>query len=480
MKKFTLILLLLCTGPLLFAQDFSRQWSLEECVQYALRQNLQIKNSSFNLENAQIGLDQARLNRLPNITAGASAGNRYGRSIDPTTNLFVDTRVGNINMQAGSNVILFQGGQLTNAINQNKMQVLAAQNNMEAVEFQVSTTVATNYLNVLFAKAQLENAEIQLRITQDQLEQTIKQVNAGALPVANRLDLEAQLANDELALVTAENQLTIALLGLKQIMLLEADVPLDIVEPQIDLDALQINLMNPGEVYKVAETNQPGVRSADFNLQAAEYGIRSARGALYPTLLLGYNAFTKYSDVRGFTFVPDGTFSTVLAPVGFVSTTGDVVVREQQIPGGEMINYVPARQFRDNISQSLNLSLNVPVFNRFVSRNNLARAKIQKEQAEIQSLEARQTLRQSIESAYTDAVAASKAYQANLRRVSSLEEAFRATESRLNAGGANPVEYQIASNNLFRARNDLIRAKYEFIFRTKLLEFFMGKPLTLN
>lgn len=461
-------------------QQSAEKWSLERCINYALEQNLQIQNAGLSLETAEIGLNQARLNRLPNITAGGSAGNRYGRSIDPTTNLFVDTRVGNIGFQAGSNVVLFQGGQINNAINQNKAAVLAAQNNMEAAEFTVATNVATTYLNVLFAKAQLENAQFQVENTGRQLQQTSRLVDAGALPLANKLDIEAQYANDELAVVNAENQLAISLLNLKQAMLLDASVPLDIEEPEIDLDAMQLNLANPGEVFRVAVTNQPSVRAAEFNYQAAEFGLKSAKGTLYPTLSVGYSAFTNYSDIRDQAFRPDGTFTTVLAPIGFVGTTGDVVVREQQIPGGETISYTPSRQFRDNISQSLNLSLNIPVFNRFQARNNVARAKVQLRQAEIQTLEAKQTLRQSIETAYTSAVAASKTYQANTKRVASLEEAFRAAEARFNAGAVNAVEYQVATNNLFQARNELIRAKYEFIFRTKLLEFFMGKPLTLK
>jgi outer membrane protein len=305
-------------------------------------------------------------------------------------------------------------------------------------------------------------------------------VEAGALPLANRLDIEAQFANDELAVVNAENQLTISLLNLKQVMLLDASVPLDIEEPSIDLNAMQLNLANPGEVFRVAVTNQPSIRAAEFNYQAAEFGLKSAKGSLYPTLAVGYSAFTNYSDIRDQAFRPDGTFTTVLAPIGFVGSTGDVVVRQQQIPGGETISYTPSRQFRDNVSQSLNLSLNIPVFNRFQSRNAVARAKVQLRQAEIQTLEAKQTLRQSIETAYTSAIAASKSYQANTKRVAALEESFRAAEARFNAGAVNAVDYQVATNNLFQARNELIRAKYEFIFRTKLLEFFMGKPLTLK
>lgn len=478
--RYILLLIALSLSSSAFTQTTPKVWSLEECIRYALEQNLQIQTAGLNVESSEIGYDQARLNRLPNITAGGSSGFRFGRSIDPTTNLFVDTRVGTINFQTGSNLLLFQGGQINNNITQSKYQLLAAQAGMENIEFQVSTNVATNYLNVLFAKAQLENARIQIEITGNQLDQTNKLVEAGSLPYASKLDIEAQYANDELSLVNAENSLAIALLGLKQIMLLDASYDLQVEEPQIDVEALQISLTSPSIIYEVAETNQPGVRSADFNFLSSQYAVKSARGALYPTLLLGYSAFTNYSDVRGQTFRPDGTFTTALVPVGFVGSTGEVVLREQIIPGGETINYVPARQFNDNLSQSLNLSLNVPVFNRLQNRNNLERAKIEARRAEIQTKEVRQQLRQTIESAFTDAVAASKAYQANLKRLSSLEEAFRAAENRFNAGAANAVDYQIATNNLFRARNDLVRAKYELIFRTKLLEFFMGKPLTLK
>ncbi len=463
-----------------YSQTSTKVWTLAEAIEYAKEQNLQIQNAQLNVESAEIGYSQAKANLLPNLTTGASSGMRYGRSIDPTTNLFVDTRVGTINFQAGSNVILFQGRQLANNIKQSQSSLQASQFNLQDSEFNVAVNVASQYLNVLFAKAQLENAQLQVSITGEQLERTKRLVAAGAAPLANQLDIEAQFASDELGVVNAENQLAIATLGLKQSLLLPANEPFEIEDPNIDIEQLQISLADPDVVYGISSTTQPSIKAAEMNLLAAEYGVKSARGAHLPSLSLGFSAFTNYSDIRDQVFRPDGTFQTVAAPIGYLGSTGETVFRDQQVPGGEIRSYTPAGQFKDNLSQSINLQLSIPLFNRFNVRNNVSRAKIEKQRAEIQTNQAKQTLRQTIESAYYDALAASKSYQANTRRLSSLEEAFRAAESRFNQGAVNAVDYQVASNNLIRARIDLLRAKYELIFRTKVLDFYMGKPLSLN
>ncbi|MGE0930211.1 TolC family protein [Peijinzhouia sedimentorum] len=463
-----------------YSQTNTKVWTLAEAVEYAKEQNLQIQNAQLNVESAQIGFSQAKANLLPNITSGASSGYRFGRSIDPTTNLFVDTKVGTVNFQAGSNVTLFQGRQLANNIKQTQSSLQASQYNLQDSEFNVAVNVASQYLNVLFAKAQLENAELQVSITSEQLERTKRLVAAGAAPLANQLDIEAQFASDELAVVTAENQVAISTLALKQSLLLPVGEPFEIEEPDIDIEALQFSLADPEVIYNISSATQPSIKAAEMNLLAAEYGVKSAKGAHLPTISVGFSAFTNYSDIRDEIFRPDGTFQTVSTPVGYVGSTGETVFRDQQVAGGETQAYTAAGQFKDNLSQSLNLQVSIPIFNRFSVRNNVSRAKIEKRRAEVQTSQAKQTLRQTIETAYTDALAASKSYQANTRRLSSLEEAFRAAESRFNQGAANAVDYQVASNNLIRARIDLLRAKYELIFRTKVLDFYMGKPLSLN
>jgi outer membrane protein len=309
---------------------------------------------------------------------------RYGRSIDPTTNLFVDTRVGTVNFQAGSNVILFQGRQLANNIKQSQSSLQASQYNLQDSEFNVAVDVASQYLNVLFAKAQLENAQLQVSITGDQLERTKRLVAAGAAPLANQLDIEAQFASDELGVVNAENQLAIATLGLKQSLLLPANEPFEIEDPIIDIEQLQISLADPEVVYNISSAMQPGIKAAEMNQLAADYGVKSAKGAHLPTVSVGFSAFTNYSDIRDQVFRPDGTFQTVSTPIGYLGSTGETVFRDQQVPGGEIQTYTPAGQFKDNLSQSLNLQVSIPIFNRFNVRNNVSRAKIEKQRAEIQ------------------------------------------------------------------------------------------------
>jgi outer membrane protein len=477
MKKGFLLIALLLANIAVHAQ--TKVWSLDECIAYAKEQNLRVKSAKLNVESAEVGLLQSQAALLPTLNTGGSSGFRWGRSIDPTTNLFVDTRVGTVNLQGGSNLTVFAGRQLVNSIRQNETNVQASQFSMANTEFEVSVTVASQYLNVLFNQAQLENAKYQLEITTDQLERTRKLVSAGALAMINQLDLEAQQASDELAVVTAENGLSIALLGLKQSMQLPASELLEILVPAIDIGRVQLNLSSPDQIYNVAERDQPGIKAADLNLKAAEYGVRVARGAYMPTFTMGFSFFTNYSDIRDQIFRPDGTVVTVPTPIGYVGGTNQTVFVDRQVAGGEVRTYTMGNQLQDNISKSLSGNLQIPIFNGLRTRTGVQRAVIQEKQAEIQTQDARNQLRQTIESAYNDALAASKTYQASLRRVQSLEESFRATEQRFNLGLSNSVEYQVATNNLFRAKNDLLRAQYDLLFRSTVLDFYMGKPLSL-
>ncbi len=197
MLKKLLSIALILFGYSAYSQTSTKVWTLAECVQYAKEQNLQIQNAQLNVESAEIGYSQAKANLLPSITAGGGGGYRFGRSIDPVSNLFVDTQVGNMSLNVGSNVTLFQGRQLVNNIKQSQSNLQASQYSLQDTEFTISVNVASQYLNVLFAKAQLENTQLQVKITGEQLARTKRLVEAGAAPLANQLDIDAQFASDE-------------------------------------------------------------------------------------------------------------------------------------------------------------------------------------------------------------------------------------------------------------------------------------------
>jgi outer membrane protein len=353
---------------------------------------------------------------------------------------------------------------------------------LEKVKNDVMLDVTMAFLTVILDIELYENAKLQLEITKAQLETTSKQVQAGALPYSNELDLIAQVESNEVQVINAENEVRIAYLRLKQLLLLPADTPFEIEIPDIGDQTFELEPVTTSHVYETAQTIMPEVKSVDMQVESADMGVKIARGGMDPSLSLGGNMYSNYSSART-DRVLDGAPTIQTVPIGYVVVPDPFNVelpvwRDIEVPPSE--EYTIATQFRDNWSYSVSLSLYIPIFNGLQTRSQHQRAKILSEQSKILAQQTRQNLRQIIELAHADAQAASKTYNASLRQVESLEESFRAAEKSYNLGAMNIYDYQVASNNLFRARSDLLQAKYNYIFTTKVLDFYLGKPLSLD
>ena len=378
---------------------------------------------------------------------------------------------------------------MRNSIKRNQLMYQSSSYDLEEARNNVMLNVTTAFLNVILNVELYENAKVQLETTKTQLETTKKQVAAGALPISNELDLVAQVESQEVQVINGENNVRIAKLRLMQLLMIPGGTPFDIEIPEINIEGMDPITMNANDVYEEAQNIMPEVRSADLQVRGTEVGVKIARGGLDPRLSLNGDMYTNYSSAANrerFLIDPGGGSTIVEAPIGYFYNPFDMtqqipVFRETEIPNGEYVdNYPLTNQFQDNWSYSLGLNLQIPIFNGLTSRSNFQRAKIQAEQTKILAQEIRQNLRQSIEIAYTDALAASKTYFASQKQVASLEESFRAAEKSYNLGAMNIYDYQVASNNLFRAKSDLLRAKYNYIFTSKVLDFYLGKPLSLE
>lgn len=461
------------------AQD--NTWTLQECIDFALDNNLSVKRGELNVMNADINLRQAQYSRLPNLNANGSFAFGWGRSIDPTTNLFVDNqRIASSNASASSNLILFNGLNITNSIKQNEFTYKSSEKTLEDTKNDVILNVVTFYTNVLFARELYENAVKQLESTSQQVVLTEKRVKAGALPQANLLDLLAQKATNELNKVNRENDYNNARIQLKQSLQLPPEQNITIVLPEFDAEIKPLIGVTALEIYNIALNDQPDIQAAKLNTEGADYGVKSSEGALYPTLSLNGGLSTQYSDVAdGPRFIPDGGAPiTTFESIGFVEGTNQSVLSEVQIPSGEFLESYPfAEQYEDQLRKFISLNLNIPIFNRFVARSNVERAKISKSQAEISEKEVKYQLWQSIEQAYNNVGAAAKSYESSQKQVEAREESFRVIKQRYDFGAVNFVDYQVAENDLYRAKSDLLRAKYDYIFRLKILDFYQGKPL---
>ena len=496
LKKLTfnsLLLLSVLTFPFVtMAQDQDPSdtvWTLERCINVALENNLTIKGSELTVKGNELALKQSKADIYPTLNAGGGYGNLWGRSIDPTTNLYSTQRIQSVGFQGSSDVTLFGGFSKRNAINQDKTALLASNYDLQTDKDNIMLDVANAFLTVILDVELQENAKVQLSTTQTQLEKTSKQVKAGALAYSDELDLQAQVESNRVQVTTAENNLRIAKLRLKQLLLIPSGVPFDVKIPDLSKESLVTELLPPDQIYSTAETIMPQVKSADLLVKGAEYGIKIAKGYLMPTLSLSANIYSNYSSAanrRRFLADPSGETTVQTVPIGYFispldNSTRIPVLADTEIPVGQYVdNYPVFDQFKDNLSEQMQLSLRIPIFNGLQSRTAYQRAKIQSMRANVQAQQIRLQLRQNIELAYNNALAADQTYEASMKQVTSLEESFRATQKSYDLGARSYIDYQVASNNLFAAKSDLLRAKYNLIFSQKVLDFYTGKPITLD
>jgi len=475
--KHLLTMLALCTCLFATQAQEKRILSLEECIAIAVENNLSVQRSQLNLSTARVNYENAKGQRYPTLNANGNFGYNWGRGIDPTTNQFTTQRINFNGLSANSSLPLIQGLQTTNNIRQNKLDVEASELDVKKASNDISLSISLTYLNVIFNKELLENARFQLESGEQQLDRTRKLVQSGALPVSNELQLISQVATNEVNLITAENNLDLALLSLKQALLLPSNDDIDIVIPEIEIDQAEIEETSVSDIYNAALDNQPEIESADKRVQSANLGLAVSKGSMFPSLNLNGGVNTNYSDAFR-TFDVTNITPTGFTPTAFQTASGEAIVEQDFDVELEGTTVPFSDQYSDNLSKSLSVGLFVPIFNGFNTRSSIQRSKINVQQAEISAVEQRNTLYQSIESAYRNAIAAAKTHSASQRQVEALEETFRAIENQYNLGAANFTDYQVASNNLFQAKSDLSRAKYDFVFKQKVLDFYQGKPLT--
>ncbi|MFY0598696.1 MAG: TolC family protein [Cyclobacteriaceae bacterium] len=489
MRKFLLsaFIGILLSNTLSAQQDSVYILDLQECVRIALENNLIVRRSTLQKENARINLDQSRASQLPSVNLGGSYGFNWGRSIDPTTNQFISQQIGFTGLNGNAGMVVFNWFRLANTVKQNRLLLESAQYDAKKAENDLSLNIVTFYLNVIFNKELVENAEYQLESGQNQLDRTKKLVASGALPRTNELELISQVASSEVNLINTQNNLDLALLSLKQAMMLPSTQAIDIVIPELEVGGDFSSLSPVNAVYESALKNMPEIESAELQAKGAALGIDVARSGYTPTLSLNAGFSTNYSDAfQTFNIDPnnpltidrDDNGNIITEPTLFQTTTGTAIEQISVTPNGTLETVGFNTQFKNNLSKQLSLNLSIPIFNNLRTNSNVQRQKIALSQAEINVQEQKNTLRRIVESAHYDAQAASKVYSASERQVEALEETYRSIENQYNLGAANFTDYQVASNNLFGARSDLVRAKYDYIFKVKILDFYQGKTLS--
>jgi outer membrane protein len=457
-------------GYSLLAQQ-AKRWTLKECIEYAIEHNLQISQSNLQVEQNRITALQNKAAAIPTLNGQANHTYNFGRRIDPFTNQFATNRVLSQNFSLSSSVNLFSGLSNTQTILGSELALIASKYQNGQLVNDVSLQVSNAFLQIILADELLSIAESQLNNSRIQRDRATLLFEAGRTARGDLLQSEAQFANDELNVITARNRVDLAKLTLAQLIGLEDASDFDVERPDLSKQEMSMPPYNERDLFTVALTNQPGILGAGYSVRSAEKNVQAARGAYFPSLSAFGGIGTGYSElarqITGFTTETQnlGTFM------------GQPIDIEVQVPLTELT------PFRDQMDQNFNrtfgFSLNIPLFNGLRSRNQVSLQKIALENARLQEQISKNQLRRDIQTAFFDARAAFERYNATLKSVQAFEESFSYMQDRFDAGVVNMLEYNTVKNQLLAAQSNLAQARYEFILRVKVLDFYQGKPIGL-
>ena len=449
--KYKLLLILLLFPFFMFSQ---KSWSLKDCLKHASEHNLTIKQAALSTILSKNDLTQSKLGVLPSFNTNASHSFNFGRNIDPYTNAFTVDRVRNNNFGVSSSINLFAGFQNVNNIRKSNYDYLASRYDAEKIANDISINIITAFLQLMYKKELVAVNKDKLELSKLQVNRVSEMVDVGRLPKGNLLDTESQMAQEELQLINVQNQLDIAFLNIKQLLDLDASYSFDIAAPEVSVNNF-FSLRNSEEIYAMAVSHLPDVKSANNKVQSAERSLAIAKGQRSPRLSLFGSMGTGYSDARQKIIDLD---SMILVPT--------------------YTKYPFEEQLKDNVSQSISFRLSIPIFNGWQVNSSINRAKIGLLQSQYNFQQAENQLRKEIEQANADALAAHKKYLASQKSVQALSESFRYTEEKYNVELVSTIEYNDAKNRLFQAEADLLQAKYDYIFKIKILDFYTGNKLT--
>jgi outer membrane protein len=433
-------------------------WSLEKCINYAFENNLQIKQSVLDANASDLDLRQSKINMAPTFNSNISQNYNWGRSLDPQTNLYTTDQTQQFYANVSSDITLFNGLQQINNVRQKQFDYLAKKYDSDKIMNDISLNIAASYLLILFNIELVNNAQRQVDISKQQIARTEKQVEAGAVARGSLFDIQAQGASEEANLVNSKNNLMLAYLDLMQLLDLEASEEFDIEKPRFEINEAP-SLLPPEIIFNKALEIMPEIKSAEYSVKSAERSLAIAKGMRSPRLYASGQYGSTFSD-------------QIYEIVGTDPGTGLPILGDDIKPFSD--------QFADNRYGSLFFGLQIPIFNGYQVSTNIKKSKIYKEAVDLNLEIEKNKLRKDIESAYADAIAAYQTYIARKKSVESFQEAFIYIEEKFDVGMVNSTDYNVAKIQLNNAESDLASAKYDYIFKTKILDFYLGRSLTLN
>lgn len=478
MLRLLLVLFIVPFFSALNAQN--NQWTLEKSVNYAIENNLQVRQIQNQLEQNKLLLKGDQLSRMPNLNASSSLGAQFGRTIDPTTNAFEQQGIGFNSFQLQANATLYAGGRIKNNIRASQLSLDAAELDAQVTANNIGLNVANSYLTVLLTREQLVNSRTQLQLTQDQLRQTDAAINAGSLPEVQRYDLVAQEATNKRTVVELENQLKLALLNLQLTLELDPSNDFNVITP--DLDIAERDLLEKysyAEVYHSASNLQPNLRAARLRQESAEVGVNVAKAGFYPTVSIfgslssNYSTIAKQVNQDNVTLEPSAPVPALVneipVSVSFFEPTGFII---QDQPYFDQIN--------QNFGQAVGVSLNIPIYSQGRNKIAVQQAQLTRVNTDIQYQQAVNQLQNEVQTAITNWEGAIEAYKAAKVSVDASQRAYEVAKRRFDLGASNNLDLLTSTNRLDQARVELTRAKFQLIFNRQVIQFYLGNPLTLD
>jgi len=422
-----------------------KAWTLQECIEYALDNNITIKQSEISTEIADVNFTQSKLALLPTVNGSSSYSYNFGRSIDPYTYNFTDQEIQSGNFSLNGNLNVFNGFQLQHALSQSKYEYMAGRENLSKIKNDIALNVAAAYLQVLYGRETIKAANERLESAQQTQSRTSIMVNAGSMAQGNLLDAEAALAAEELNVINSENQLQSDMISLTQLLELRSTDGFSVVDPTYELPDQSSMVLTPDQIYATSLQVLPEFRASEFNLKSAEKGLSYAKGGRYPRLSMFGSMSTGYSNYTR-------------------RLTGDLVPFNDQLS--------------ENYNEVIGVSLSIPIFNSWATESNIQRSKLNLENVKYSDQLTKNQVYKSIVQAHADANAALKRFGATEKASIANKEAAVYAQKKYDVGMLSSIEFLNVRNNTSKAESDFLQAKYDLIFRIKVLDFYMGKPLS--
>ena len=450
MKQYTTLFIILITT---FAQAQEKKWTLKECVDYAIEKNISIQQSKLDIESIAIERKDAIGNFLPSANASASHSWNIGLNINPITNAAETQTFQNTSMGVNVGIDIYKGMQNQNRLRRANLTKIAGQYQLIKMKDDISLNVANAYLQILFNKENVKVQKQQLVNKNKQKSRTKELVDAGSVARGDLLDMTATVATSEQAVVNAENALLISKLSLAQLLQLDDFKNFDVAETDYAIAQSEVMLQSPDAIYNKAKEERVELKIARANLEVAQKDIEIAKGALQPSLTGFYSFSSRATNSDRYT--SDGN--------------GNIVVR-----GPDAI----FNQFSDNKGNAFGIQLNIPILNGFSVRNNIERSKIAFKRSEIAVSQQELDLERNVYTAFTDANGALNAYEAAVTTLEARTESFNYAQEKFNVGLMNAFDLNQAQLLFANAESEVIRTKYDYIFRVKVVEFYFGIPIT--